>query len=106
MESNHLINEEISLIPTPSHTPDHVSIHISSKGEQAIITGDMFHHPCQMAKPGLLGIGDVEHDRAEQVRIKFIQDYADEPVLILSTHFATPTAGKIISDGVRYKFKS
>ena len=66
----------------------------------------MFHHPCQMAKPGLLDIDDVEHDRAEQTRIKFMQDYADGPVLILSTHFATPTAGKIMSDGGGYKFHS
>jgi glyoxylase-like metal-dependent hydrolase (beta-lactamase superfamily II) len=106
VESNHTINDEISLIPTPGHTPGHVSIHITSKGEQAIITGDMFHHPCQIAKPGLLDIGDVEHDRAEQTRIKFMKDYADGPVLILGTHFATPTAGKIMSDGEGYKFES
>ncbi len=106
VDSDHRINDEISLIPTPGHTPGHVSIFISSKGEQAIITGDMFHHPCQMAKPELLDIGDVEHDRAEQTRIDFMKTYSDGPVLILGTHFATPTSGKIVSDGEGYKFVS
>ena len=106
VDSNHIINDEISLIPTPGHTPGHVSIQISSKGEKAIITGDMFHHPCQMAKPGLLDIGDVEHDRAEQTRIKFMETYSDGETIILGTHFATPTSGKIVADGDGFRFVS
>jgi glyoxylase-like metal-dependent hydrolase (beta-lactamase superfamily II) len=106
VDSRHKINDEISLIPTPGHTPGHVSILITSKGEQAIITGDMFHHPCQMAKPGLLDIGDVEHDRAEQTRIDFMNTYSDGKTLILGTHFATPTSGKIIADGDGFRFVS
>lgn len=106
VDSNHKINDEISLIPTPGHTPGHVSILITSKGEQAVITGDMFHHPCQMAKPALLDIGDVEHDRAEQTRIDFMNTYSDGKTLILGTHFATPTSGKIVADGDGYRFVS
>ncbi len=106
VDSNHIINDEVSLIPTPGHTPGHVSVRIASQGEQAIITGDMFHHPCQMAKPGLLDIGDVEHDRAEQTRIKFMETYADDQTIILGTHFATPTSGKIVADGDGFRFVS
>lgn len=106
VQSNHKINDEISLIPTPGHTPGHVSILITSKGEQAVITGDMFHHPCQMAKPGLLDIGDVEHDRAEATRIKFMETYSDGKTTILGTHFATPTSGKIVADGDGFRFVS
>lgn len=42
---------EVSLIPSPGHTPGHVSVLIESKGESALITGDFLHHPCQMAHP-------------------------------------------------------
>src|SRR5262249_39063058 len=38
------LTEEVSLFPTPGHTPGHVSIRILSKGQEAIITGDMMHH--------------------------------------------------------------
>ena len=41
--------DEITLIPTPGHSPGHMSIQIQSDGEQGLLTGDVAHHPCQMA---------------------------------------------------------
>ncbi len=106
VESSHQICDEISLIPTPGHTPGHVSILIRSKGEEAVITGDMFHHPLQMAKPGWVDMADVESGLAEKTRVEFMQRFGDSETTVLGTHFATPTAGKIVSDGPGYKFES
>jgi glyoxylase-like metal-dependent hydrolase (beta-lactamase superfamily II) len=44
--ANHVITDEVSLVPTPGHTPHHVSVAIKSAGEEAVITGDVMHHPC------------------------------------------------------------
>ena len=41
--------DEITLIPTPGHSPGHMSIHIQSDGHEGLLTGDVAHHPCQMA---------------------------------------------------------
>ena len=41
--------DEITLIPTPGHSPGHMSVHITSGGEEGLLTGDVAHHPCQMA---------------------------------------------------------
>ena len=46
-----------------------------------------------MAKPGLLNIRDIEGERAEQTHIKFIQVYADEPVLVLGIHISNTDNG-------------
>ena len=46
--------DEITLIPTPGHSPGHMSIHITSDGQEALLTGDVAHHPCQMAHLGLV----------------------------------------------------
>ena len=43
------ITDEITMIPTPGHSPGHMSIHIRSNGEEGLLTGDVAHHPCQMA---------------------------------------------------------
>ncbi|HBD13052.1 MAG TPA: MBL fold metallo-hydrolase [Porticoccaceae bacterium] len=107
VDANHRVNDEISLIPTPGHTPGHASVLIQSGGEEAVITGDMFHHPLQMAKPGWIDMADVESTLAEKTRIEFMQRFGDKPATtVLGTHFATPTAGKIVSDGDGYKFES
>src|SRR2546430_10409354 len=51
VETDHRIADEISLVATPGHTPGHVSVRITSGGEEALITGDFMHHPCQIAHP-------------------------------------------------------
>jgi len=106
VDANHRINDEVSLIPTPGHTPGHVSILIKSAGEQAVITGDMFHHPCQMAQPGWIDMADTDSSLAEKTRIAFMQRFGDASTTVLGTHFATPTAGKIVPDGDGYRFES
>ena len=51
VEMDHRLSPEVRLTPTTGHTPGHVSVMIESKGQTAVITGDMSHHPCQMAHP-------------------------------------------------------
>ncbi|MCR9259367.1 MAG: MBL fold metallo-hydrolase [Pseudomonadaceae bacterium] len=105
IETDHVITEQVRVVPTPGHTPGHISVLIESNGERAIITGDLFHHPVQFAKPGWQDIADVQSDVAERTRRDFIQAYGDE-TLILGTHFAPPTAGKIVATGGEYWFKA
>ncbi|MDA1075031.1 MAG: MBL fold metallo-hydrolase [Proteobacteria bacterium] len=101
--SDHQVGEGIRLIPTPGHTPGHVSIHLQSKGEQAIITGDMIHHPCQIRHPDWSSTADVDQARSAATRASFLADHADQPVLIIGTHFAAPTAGRIVRDAGAYR---
>ncbi len=103
VESSHCVSDEIRLVPTTGHTPGHVSVHISSRGEEAIITGDVFHHPCQIAHPTWCATADSDQDAALRTRKAFLSAYADRPVLCIGTHFAGVTAGKLVSDGETYR---
>ena len=99
----HVVTDEIRLKPTPGHTPGHVSVHIQSRGEEAIITGDMIHHPCQIKHPSWSSTADWHAEKAASTRSGFIEEAADRPVLIIGTHFSGPTAGYIVSDGDTYR---
>lgn len=101
--SDHQLTPEVALIPTPGHTPGHVSVQIESAGERAIITGDLMHHPCQIAHSHWQCTADHDPIQAEQTRANFLKTYADEPVLIIGTHFAGPTAGHLVNDGGTYR---
>ncbi len=95
VESDHKITPDVTLEPTPGHTPGHVSVRISSKGEEAVITGDLMHHPVQCAEPGWASNFDVDANAARATRRKFLEQYREGKTLVLGTHFAAPTSGTI-----------
>ncbi|MBL4584299.1 MAG: MBL fold metallo-hydrolase [Pseudomonadales bacterium] len=105
VDTNHQVTEGVQLIPTPGHTPGHVSVLITSGNERAVITGDLFHHPVQFARPFWLDIADTDGDVAAQSRLKFMADF-NGSTLVLGTHFALPTGGHLIRDGQHYRFKT
>lgn len=104
VDGDHRVTEDIRLEPTPGHTPGHVSVRISSQGEEAVITGDLMHHPVQCAHPDWGSSADWKPDLAFQTRRDFLTRHADLPTLVIGTHFATPTAGRIVRDGDSYRF--
>jgi glyoxylase-like metal-dependent hydrolase (beta-lactamase superfamily II) len=103
VDSDHHISDEVWLEPTPGHTPGHVSVRIASRGEQAVITGDLMHHPCQMARPDWCANADSDPEQALATRRSFLERYADTPTLVIGTHFAGPTAGRIVRDAGAYR---
>jgi glyoxylase-like metal-dependent hydrolase (beta-lactamase superfamily II) len=106
VEDTHRITSEVWLEPTPGHTPGHFSVRISSRGQEAVITGDMMHHPVQCAHPDWNCGFDSVPEQARSTRRAFLERYADKPVLVLGTHFATPTAGHIVRHEGGYRFRA
>jgi glyoxylase-like metal-dependent hydrolase (beta-lactamase superfamily II) len=104
VEMDHRISDELWLEPTPGHTPGHVSVRLASGGVEAVITGDLMHHPIQVAEPGWNSHFDSDADQARTTRRAFCQRYADRPVTVLGTHFHDPTAGHIVSHGESWRF--
>jgi glyoxylase-like metal-dependent hydrolase (beta-lactamase superfamily II) len=103
VETDHRVCEEISLEPTLGHTPGHVSVRIRSKGEEALITGDFIHHPCQLARPDWASSADYDQQASTATRQRVFGDLAGQPVLVIGTHFAAPTAGHVVRDGEAYR---
>ena len=103
VSEHHAVNNSVSLRSTPGHTPGHVSVAIESQGERAVITGDMIHHPCQIKHPDWSSLADWDAGLAATTRAAFVDAHADEPVLVIGTHFAGPTAGHIVRDGDSYR---
>lgn len=99
---DHRVCNEIYFEPTPGHTPGHISVHIESEGKHALITGDCIHHPCQIDMIEWSSSADFDPMQAQDSRRKLLEKYCDEDILIIGTHFATPTAGYIKKNGDKY----
>ncbi|MEZ5729817.1 MAG: MBL fold metallo-hydrolase [Burkholderiaceae bacterium] len=104
VESDHRITDEVWLEPTPGHTPGHVSVRIASDGHEAVITGDLMHHPIQCSIPDEPVQFDWNGDAARATRRGFLTRYCDCDVMVLGTHFAAPTAGWFTRDGEAWRF--
>lgn len=99
VDSNHVIVDEVRLESTPGHTPGHCAIVVSSEGQEAVITGDLIHHPVQVAIPH---VGDNfcwNHDMARSTRRTVLERVADRSALLLGSHFAGPTGVYLKPDG-------
>jgi len=105
VESDHVITEEVQLEPTPGHTPGHVSVRIRSRGEEAVITGDLIHHPVQCVEIEWASRFDVDPEQALKTRRAFLSRCAKEGTRVLGTHFATPTAGRFVTSGPAFRFE-
>jgi glyoxylase-like metal-dependent hydrolase (beta-lactamase superfamily II) len=103
VETDALVCEEIDLVPTIGHTPGHVSVRIRSRGEEALITGDFMHHPCQIARPEWASTADSDPAMGVRTRERMFEQLAGTPVLVIGTHFAGATAGRIVRDGEAYR---
>lgn len=106
VEPTHRLTGEVWLESTPGHTPGHVSVRISSRGENAVISGDMMHHPIQVAHPDWVVEFDNNPALAVETRKSFVERYCDQPVLVLGTHFAGPTGGHIARRNGTFRFEA
>jgi len=103
VESDHRLTDEIWLEPTHGHTPGHVSVHIASKGQEAVITGDVFHNPIQFAEPEICSIGCVDKEMSRKTRREFLSRYENRAARLFAVHFNDPV-GWIVRDTRNWRF--
>lgn len=100
VNSDHRICDEVSLIPTPGHSPGHMSVLVTSDGAQALLTGDVAHSPCQMVHLGWSSTVDSDPAQSAETRRKLFSRFADTPTLVFGGHF---DPGHLVRDGDAFK---
>ena len=95
------LTDEITMISTPGHSPGHMSILIRSDGEEGLLTGDVAHHPCQMAHLDWSSTADSDPKQSAVARRELFSRFADRPVLVIGGHY---DAGHIKREGDAFKF--
>ena len=99
VDSTYQLDDTFTLTPTPGHSPRHCCVNISSKGQRAVVTGDMMHHALQCREPEWSTIFDTDRAEAAQSRRTFLSRVCDTNTFILPIHFPSPTSGLIKPHG-------
>lgn len=105
VESDHVLTGEVRLEPTPGHTPGHVSVRIASGGRHALVTGDMTHHPVQWAEPTWGIAADSDGAEAARTRQRLLAEHEGSDLLVIGTHYAPPTAGRLVRRAGRVRLQ-
>jgi glyoxylase-like metal-dependent hydrolase (beta-lactamase superfamily II) len=100
---DHRVSDEIHCIPTAGHSPAHMSIAIASGGQSAILLGDVFHHPCQIAHLDWATPIDVSRRQSTATRRMICERLAGTKTLAIGGHFTGPGAGYIVRDGNTFR---
>jgi glyoxylase-like metal-dependent hydrolase (beta-lactamase superfamily II) len=109
VELDHVVERELGqdvwLSPACGHTPGHVFVNVGEHGrERAVFTGDVIHHPVQFVDPRIANLADFDPQQAYETRLGLMRRYADTDTLVMTGHFPSPTAGRIVSRGDRFRF--
>jgi glyoxylase-like metal-dependent hydrolase (beta-lactamase superfamily II) len=92
-------------IPTPGHSIGHMSVKISSRGEQGLIAGDLMHHPTQVYKPEWNTIFCEFVDEAVTSRRMMLEYCADTGAKYFAMHFAGSGCGYVDREGDGFSWK-
>lgn len=82
------LTEGVSTVLTPGHSIGHMSLRLQSGGTGALLTGDVAHHPCQMARPDWGTTADFDPLLAARTRRQVFAEAMANHDLIAGAHFS------------------
>jgi glyoxylase-like metal-dependent hydrolase (beta-lactamase superfamily II) len=89
------LTPEVSLLPTPGHTPGHLSVVIRSGGQIAICLGDVCHHPLHFSHPDWVSCFDTDPHFTPRTRAWLFRMALDRRALLACPHARAPGLGRL-----------
>jgi len=99
---DHALGDLIDLIPTPGHTPGHVSVRVRSGGAEVVITGDALHSSAQCWHPEWHFCFDGDGAQAAVSRRVLLESVSESGARVLGSHFCLPSLGRVRAEGAAF----
>src|SRR3954447_22538092 len=91
----HAVTGELTVIPTPGHTPGHTSLWIDSGGERALLIADALLHPAQVTEPDWISMFDFDPGRDRRTGHRWLEQLESEALFFPASHFPEPAFGRV-----------
>ncbi len=105
VSAGHMLGDHVTLIPTPGHTPGHVSILVKSGNAEAVITGDALHSTAQCWRPDWHFKFDVDAEQAAKSRRELLENASETNRRVLGNHFTLPSIGRVRAEGDAFRWE-
>ncbi len=105
VEKDTEITPGIQAVVTPGHTPGHLMIIVSSKGEQLFYISDAFIHPVHLERPDWHMAVDLYPGQNVSTRRQILERAANEKALVHAFHFPFPGIGHLVPEEQGWKWQ-
>src|SRR5271168_2314013 len=95
----------VTTFDTPGHTPGHISVRISSRSKELLLTGDVVvNSAVSFLHPEWPFGFDIDVPRATKTRMAFLDRAAADKTLVGSYHLPFPGFGHVVREGGAYRW--
>jgi glyoxylase-like metal-dependent hydrolase (beta-lactamase superfamily II) len=95
----------VTAVTQPGHTPGQTAWLVESKGDAALIMGDILHMPTlQLAAPQAGMVFDIDREQAAATRRRALEWVTKDRLRVAGIHFDFPAFGHIARAGDAYRF--
>jgi glyoxylase-like metal-dependent hydrolase (beta-lactamase superfamily II) len=103
LNGEEFLTDQVTAIPTPGHTPGHMSLLVSSGGEAMIVVGDVIVHPAQVTESTWNVVFDADREQAAFTRGQLLDWLEADGVAIAAGHIPGSGFGCVVREaGRRY----
>ena len=104
-DGEHAVSDHVTLIPTPGHTPGHVSVMVASQGEHLVLLGDAAHHPVHLERHDWVPGVDLDKAETSRSRAKLARLAVERDAIVSGGHFPILSLGRVreVEGGYRWE---
>ena len=96
----------IQAIATPGHTPGHLALFVSSKGESLLHISDVVLYPLHLEYPDWLPVFDMWPEKAAISKHRIFDRAAEDKMLVFAHHFPPfPNLGYVVKKEVGWQWQ-
>jgi glyoxylase-like metal-dependent hydrolase (beta-lactamase superfamily II) len=91
----------LTVMPTPGHTPGHLSFVVSAGEERVIVLGDAIHCPAEMTALEMDFVFDVDHALARRTKEMLVRELEQPGTHLAGGHFPDAVFGRLLRGSVQ-----
>jgi len=99
IDGDHAIDDSLTIVPAPGHTPGHVAVWLENAAGRALFCGDAIHHVLQLHaahwNSGFCELPDV----ARATRRRILEQCVEHRASLFPVHFGAPHVARVAAAG-------
>ncbi len=104
VEQGFAIDRNITVEAAPGHSPGHAMVRARTGQRQALLSGDVVHHPLQILYPDVNSFACLDPEQSRQTRRRVLRECASEGHILFPAHFGSPHFCRVNEDGDRFSY--